>query len=178
MEETGLGRTPVREALQTLARNRLVEIHPHKGILIPPTSVESELRMLELRRVMEVLAVRLACERSTAQERREMRVMVDHLESGLFSLRTYAETVKDTHQIIVAGAHNSYLADAIAPLQVLSRRFWVTHVRDEAGEISTASRWHQTILNAIISGDSDGAETASLGLNAYLVNFALATLSR
>jgi DNA-binding GntR family transcriptional regulator len=39
MEKTGLGRTPVREALQQLARNRMVEIHPNKGVLIPPTSV-------------------------------------------------------------------------------------------------------------------------------------------
>jgi DNA-binding GntR family transcriptional regulator len=29
MEKTGLGRTPVREALQQLARNRMVEIHPN-----------------------------------------------------------------------------------------------------------------------------------------------------
>ena len=31
MESTGLGRTPVREALQRLARSRMVEIHPNKG---------------------------------------------------------------------------------------------------------------------------------------------------
>lgn len=31
MEQTGLGRTPVREALQQLARNRMVEIYPNKG---------------------------------------------------------------------------------------------------------------------------------------------------
>ena len=61
MERTGLGRTPVREALQQLARNRMVEIHPNRGVIIPPASVEAQLRMLEVRRVLEALAVRLAC---------------------------------------------------------------------------------------------------------------------
>ena len=61
MEKTGLGRTPIREALQQLARNRMVEIHPNRGVLIPPASVEAQLRMLEVRRVLEALAVRLAC---------------------------------------------------------------------------------------------------------------------
>ena len=67
MEKTGLGRTPIREALQQLARNRMVEIHPNRGVLIPPASVEAQLRMLEVRRVLEALAVRLACHSATGR---------------------------------------------------------------------------------------------------------------
>jgi DNA-binding GntR family transcriptional regulator len=50
MEATGLGRTPVREALQRLARDRVVQIHPNRGVFVPEITVESQLRLLEIRR--------------------------------------------------------------------------------------------------------------------------------
>lgn len=178
MDKVGLGRTPVREALQQLARNRMVEIHPNKGVLIPPTSVEAQLRMLELRRALEVLAVRLACERANEAERTSMRDLVQVLGTSSFRLTEYAETVKDTHDLIVSGAHNEYLADAMAPLQGLSRRFWFTHVVDEDAEIKKGARLHTEILNAILTRDADAAESASRALNDYLVEFCYASLRR
>lgn len=176
MERTGFGRTPVREALQLLARNRMVEIHPNKGVLIPSTSVEAELRMLELRRVLEGLAVRLAAVRASDDVREQMAAMVALLGKDAFTLEAYADTVKDTHQLIVAGADNDYLADAIAPLQGLSRRFWFTHVVDHHTEIATGSTLHTRILQAILDRDEDAAEAASHALNEYLVEFSYATL--
>lgn len=178
MDKTGLGRTPVREALQQLARNRLVEIHPSKGVLIPPTSVEAQLRLLELRRVLEVLAVRLACQRATEAVRRQMTELLDVLAADAFTLEAYAETVKDTHDLIVAAAANDYLADAMAPLQGLSRRFWFTHVVDQQAEITAGSTLHTNILRAILDGDPDAAESASLALNDYLVDFTFTALRR
>ena len=177
-ERTGLGRTPVREALQQLARNRMVEIHPNKGVLIPPTSVEAQLRLLELRRVLEALAVRLACKRATAQDHAGMTDMVNTLRSRSFSLKEYAETIKGTHELIVAGAHNEYLADAMAPLQGLSRRFWFTHVINEETEIKTGSTLHTAILQDILKRDADAAENASHDLNDYLVEFSYSSLKR
>ncbi|MBB2893108.1 GntR family transcriptional regulator [Flexivirga oryzae] len=176
MERTGLGRTPVREALQQLARNRMVEIHPNKGVLIPPTSVEAELRMLELRRALEALAVRLAAERAGADVRERMTAMVELLAKDAFTLEAYADTVKDTHELIVEGAANEYLADAIAPAQGLSRRFWFAHVVDEQAEIAAGSSLHSRILTAILDGDADAAEAASRALNEYLIDFSYATL--
>lgn len=171
MEHTGLGRTPVREALQRLARNRMVEIHPHRGVLIPPTSVEAQLRLLELRRVLEALSVRLACERASSDDRQLMREMATRLRSGGFGLAEYVETIKGTHDLIVLGAHNEYLADAMAPLQGLSRRFWLAHVVDVEAEVATGAKLHRGILDAIVAGDPDRGERASIALNDYLVRF-------
>lgn len=178
MDKTGLGRTPVREALQRLSRNRMVEIHPNKGVLIPPTSVEAQLRMLELRRELEALAVRLACERAGADDREAMAEMATRLEHDRFTLREYAETVKGTHELVVASAHNDYLADAIAPLHGLSRRFWLTHVVDEETEIKSGATLHLTILRAILERDPDTGEAAARELNDYLVDFSCAALHR
>src|SRR5919202_2425489 len=46
---TGFGRTPVREALQRLAREGMVEVHPGRGNLVAPISVEAQLDLLEIR---------------------------------------------------------------------------------------------------------------------------------
>jgi DNA-binding GntR family transcriptional regulator len=177
MEKTGLGRTPIREALQRLARNRMVEIHPNRGVLIPPTSVEAQLKLLELRRALEGLAVRLACQRADDDQRRRMRSMVESLRNtDDFSLKEYAETVKGTHDLIVEAAKNEYLADAMAPLQGLSRRFWFTHVVDDAAEIKAGAALHTSILEAILKQDEDTAERCSYDLNDYLVDFSYASL--
>lgn len=176
MERTGLGRTPVREALQQLARNRMVEIHPNKGVLVPPASVEAQLRMLELRRALEALTVRLACERATEGECDRMRNMVDRLDAGSFTLSAYLDTVTETHHLLVAASHNEYVEDAMAPLQGLSRRFWHAHVRNVAAEVGRGSSLHAAILRAVVTRVPDDAERASHELIGYLVEFTLATI--
>lgn len=178
MEKTGLGRTPIREALQQLARNRMVEIHPNRGVLIPPASVETQLRMLEVRRVLEALAVRLACHNANEGDRARMDAMVRRLSGDPMPLAEYAETLKDTHQMIATAGHNEYLADAMAPLQGLSRRFWLAHVHDKPEEIGRGSAHNLAILGAILARDPTAAERASLTLNDYLVEFAYGTIHR
>src|SRR5277367_6085233 len=41
----GIGRTPVREALQRLARERLVVILPRRGILVSEVNVRTQMRL-------------------------------------------------------------------------------------------------------------------------------------
>lgn len=119
MARTLLGRTPVREALQQLARDRMVEIHPNKGVLVPAVSVDDQLRQLELRRALELLAVRLACTRASKPQRDAIHQLVAELERGGYTMRTFVDAIKDTHGLIASAAHN-----AISPPRWLPyRRF-------------------------------------------------------
>lgn len=177
MELTGLGRTPVREAIQRLALSYMVRIHPNKGIEIPGISIEDQLSGLEVRRANELLAVELACARATQKDIAAIEKLAAVLD-GEFTLHDYSETVGQTHALIIEAAHNPYLAALMTPLQSLSRRFWVMHVRDEQQEIARGKRLHQQILKGIASKDVAAASTASLTLNAYLVEFALAVVGR
>ena len=65
----GIGRTPIREALQRLARERLVTIVPRRGIFVSEINVTSQLRLLEVRRELERLIARSAARRATDVER-------------------------------------------------------------------------------------------------------------
>ncbi|MCC2673791.1 MAG: transcriptional regulator, GntR family [Ramlibacter sp.] len=178
MEKTGLGRTPIREALQQLARNRMVEIHPNRGVLIPPASVESQLRMLEVRRVLEALAGRLACHNANGADRARMEDMVHRLTGAPMPLAEYADALKDTHQMVATAGHNEYLADAMAPLHGLSRRFWLAHIQHRPDEIVRGAAHNLAILRAILAREPDAAEQACLALNDYLVQFAYSTITR
>lgn len=175
-ELTKLGRTPVREALQRLAREGMVQIHPNKGVLIPTASLEAQIRLLELRRALESLAVQLACHRARRATREAMTQMLGRLSEETFSLREYLDTVTATHHLIAEAADNDFLADAMAPLQGLSRRFWVAHVFDDDTEITSGSQLHSRILKAILAADEEEAIQASHALNDYLVAFAYASV--
>lgn len=157
----------------------MVEIHPNRGVLIPPASVESQLRMLEVRRVLEALAVRLACHNATTEDRAQMQAMVLRLSGEPMALAEYAETLKDIHRLVAQACDNEYLADAMAPLQGLSRRFWLAHLRDDrASEVRQGSTYYLAILRAVLTRETAAAERASVALNDYLVEFACATIRR
>src|SRR5215813_320082 len=61
-----IGRTPIREALQRLAREGLVAILPRKGILVSDINPRNQLLVLEVRREIERLLRRTGDQRATA----------------------------------------------------------------------------------------------------------------
>src|ERR1700761_2941659 len=72
-----IGRTPIREALQRLARDGLVVIMPRRGIMVSEINLRLQLRLLEVRRELERLMAGLAAERATPEERREFAEMAE-----------------------------------------------------------------------------------------------------
>src|SRR5215831_5167229 len=58
-----IGRTPVREALQQLAREGLVTILPRRGVIVSEINIRNQLELLRVRREVERLMARLAAER-------------------------------------------------------------------------------------------------------------------
>src|ERR1700733_1598478 len=61
----GVGRTPVREALQRLAREWLVVIMPRRGIVVSDIDPVRQLRLLEARREVERFLAHSAARRAT-----------------------------------------------------------------------------------------------------------------
>jgi DNA-binding GntR family transcriptional regulator len=72
-----IGRTPIREALQRLARDGLVVIMPRRGIMVSEINLRLQLRLLEVRRELERLMASLAAERATTEERREFAELAE-----------------------------------------------------------------------------------------------------
>lgn len=177
VELIGLGRTPIREAIQRLAPSYMIRVHASRGIEIPAITVEDQLSRLEVRRAVEVLAVDLASKRASKTQREAMQSLASRLE-GQFTMQEYTDTIRETHALILDAAGNRYLGSLMLPLQGLSRRFWIVHAREENNDILRGRDLHRAILTAISERDAEAATAASRALNDYLVEFALAVVAR
>ncbi|MGF1760778.1 GntR family transcriptional regulator [Photobacterium sagamiensis] len=177
-ESLDLGRTPVREALQRLSYERMAEIHPRRGIQIPAISVESQLKILEVRRDIEALCVSYAASRATVQEKQQMLELASSLEECAKNKDdlTYAALLKQIHNLLVKAANNEYLQLAMAPLQGLSRRFWFAY-KNDTSDLTEASSLHAAVLRAVSHTDAEEAVAASHRLNDYLTDMAYRSLT-
>ena len=82
-ERIGIGRTPVREAVQRLAWERLVTIIRRHGIRISEIDVHEQMLVVEMRRELERLVATRAARRATVDERRYISKTADlFMEAG------------------------------------------------------------------------------------------------
>ena len=100
-DKLGIGRTPVREALQRLQTDYLVKIVPRFGAQVTDINVSQHLRLLEVRRVLERLITESAARRATPTD-------------DIFSTLVHATTMKSKS--------SSPLARAIPTPRAPSRR--------------------------------------------------------
>jgi DNA-binding GntR family transcriptional regulator len=172
-----IGRTPIREAIQRLARERLMVIMPRRGVLVSEVNIQTQLRLLEVRRELERLIARGAARRATEAERIRFAAIAAGMEKAG---RGNDETVfmrldREFNLLGLQAARNEFAAGAMVLMQGLSRRFWYIHYK-QAADLPLAARLHADIARAIAGGDKEGAATASDRLMDYIEAFTRATL--
>jgi DNA-binding GntR family transcriptional regulator len=158
--QLGMSRTPVREALQSLARDGYLEELPGRGFAVPRRSLDDLRQFFELREVLEAAATRFAALRATGAEVAALQALCDRyaLEP---ELDTWNQIGAQFHAAIIDAARNARLATLLASLhdQIdLSRRSVIY-----AGPVwrETAVRDHQLICNAIAARDEVAAQQAA-----------------
>ncbi len=173
----GIGRTPVREALQQLAREGLVAILPRRGVIVSEINVRNQLELLRVRREVERLMARLAAERATSQEKLEFLSIAE-------AMRHSAQTSDDIafmrldqrlNALLAAACRNDYARRAMGLMQGLSRRFWYMHYK-QALDLPTCARLHADLAAAIGAGMVNDAADASDRLIDYMESFTRASL--
>jgi DNA-binding GntR family transcriptional regulator len=171
-----IGRTPIREALQQLAREGLVIVLKRKGILVADINPRNQLLVLEVRCELERLLSRAGAERATAEQRRRLSEIARRMEQVAKTKNDKAFLVLDRelNQLMIEAAHNDYAARSMKLLQGLSRRFWYMHYR-QAADLSLCARLHAKQARAIASGDAVAAMRASDNLIRYVESFTRAT---
>src|SRR5690349_6314077 len=173
-----IGRTPVREALQRLAREGLVTILPRKGILVSDINPRNQLLVLEVRREIERLLSRAGAERATPEQREQMHEIARGMERAARTNDDIAfmRLDREFNGLVIEAAHNDYAARSMKLVQGLSRRFWYMHYR-EAADLPLCARLHANQARAIAKGDGEAAARASDKLMDYVETFTRATVS-
>lgn len=177
-ERLGIGRTPVREALQRLAREHLVQILPQRGVLVSEIDIKRQLRLLEVRREVERLVVRCAARRANEEERQrfeELGLLFE--EAGKTGDQVmFMRADKEFNDLSVRAARNEFAAGAMGLMHGLSRRFWFLHYK-QADDLLIIAGLHCQLSAAIGRRDEDAAAQALDELIDHNETFTKATLN-
>jgi DNA-binding GntR family transcriptional regulator len=159
---TGIGRTPIREALQRLAREKLVAILPRRGIVVTEINVGSQLKLLEVRRELERLIARSAARRATDAERERFHELARRFEKSAKANDdvTFMRTDREFNTLCSSASHNEFAAGAMSLMHSLSRRFWYIHYK-QAADMPATAKLHADIARAIAEGGEERAAKAS-----------------
>jgi len=158
----GIGRTPIREALHRLAREKLVTILPRRGIIVSAIDIRQQLLLLELRREIERLIARSAARRASEEERAQFVALADHFgrASKANDDVTFMRVDREFNVLCSRASHNEFAENAMGLIHSLSRRFWYAHHR-VAGVMPLTATLHASIARAIASRDEERAGKAS-----------------
>jgi DNA-binding GntR family transcriptional regulator len=158
-EELKIGRTPIREALQRLARENLVRSIPHRGTFVTDVNITDLARITEVRVVLEGHAARLAAEKLTASDRETLAESVELLRRGpLADQRDLIHLDQRIHRAIYRSAHNPFLEATLERYFNLSLRLWYLVLDRQVG-LRQAVDEHIDLLQAVLAGDGELAET-------------------
>ena len=176
-QDLGIGRTPIREALQRLAREGLVMILPRKGILVSEINPRKQLLLLAVRREIERLLARASATRLTDNERQQFIEIADGMEQAARDNDdiSFMRFDKALNSLVMVAARNEYAERAIGLMHGLSRRFWYVHYK-EAADMPLCARLHAELARRISDGDPEGAALACDELIDYVERFTRATV--
>ncbi len=157
----GIGRTPIREAIQRLSREHLVSIVPKRGIFISDLNTQKQLRVLETRRELERLICKKAAKRASPEERKKLeRLAKDFRKAAKEKDETlFRKADKELNDLTILAARNEFAAAAMSPLHRMSRRFWFGHFHQFA-EVTEMANFHRAIASAIAKGNEAEAGQA------------------
>ncbi|RKR03494.1 DNA-binding GntR family transcriptional regulator [Kushneria sinocarnis] len=162
-ETLGVSRTPLREALRSLASEGLVELVPQRGARVRHFSVKDVHDMLVLIRSLEELAARLACESAGEHDIAEVRELHDRMMAFYRdgNRLDYYKTNQQIHTAIVALSDNEPLIQTHASLQARLKRIrFIGHDGPELWAAAIAE--HEAMMTALERRDAQ-ALTAAIG---------------
>jgi DNA-binding GntR family transcriptional regulator len=168
IERLGLGRTPVREAVQRLAWEGLLEIRPRSGLAVAPIHAGDWLKVLDARRGVEAVLARSAARFVTRDTASGFQAAAHAMQQAAAAgnVAAYLAADKALDEAMAAAADNVYAARTAAPLQTHSRRFWFRYRADTS--LSESAAHHIGIIRAIIDRNEDAAGAEAERLIALL----------
>jgi DNA-binding GntR family transcriptional regulator len=157
IERLGLGRTPVREAVQRLAWEGLFDIRPRAGLSVAPLHAADWLKVLDARRGVEAVLARSAARFITRDTASKFQAAALAMQAAVEDddVVAYLEADKTLDEAMAAAADNIYAARTAAPLQTHSRRFWFRYRADVS--LSESAAHHVDIIRAVLDRDEEAA---------------------
>lgn len=166
----GVSRGPVREALQRLVQEGLLQNERNRGIFVRRIAPSDVLDIYHLREALEVAAMELIVQRGAdafvAEAERILAKMADQVAKG--DRRRESQFDLAFHQLIIDESRSPRLVRAFATLSVETRMCLEALERTDTGTDTVAV--HRRILAAIRDGDLEEARAAMRAHNATVLH--------
>jgi DNA-binding GntR family transcriptional regulator len=162
----GLGRTPIREALQRLERDQFVTVIPRRGVFVSGIDVSELAVLYETRATLEPYAMRLACARGNHTHWERMAEVLERATPDS-SPDELIDIDRQCRQLVWEAADNRFLTATLDMLYAQSERLWHLYLGDVA-DLHLMIDEHRTILGALRKGRADRAATL---IEAHMRNF-------
>ena len=161
MSTLKMGRTPIREALRSLANEKLVEVYPRRGMFVSRVDVANLSQLSETRAVLEIKAAELAATRSTAADQEITKSLIKEIKAikGDLDMPTLIGLDQRIHHHIYQCTHNEFLAAALDNYYAHALRIWFLAL-DRVEHLADAIIEHRALLEAIASNDPKAASKA------------------
>ena len=161
MSTLKMGRTPIREALRSLANEKLVEVYPRRGMFVSRVDVANLSQLSETRAVLEIKAAELAATRSTAADQEITKALIKEIKAikGDLDMPTLIGLDQRIHHHIYQCTHNEFLASALDNYYAHALRIWFLAL-DRVEHLADAIIEHRALLEAIASNDPKAASKA------------------
>lgn len=163
VEELGLGRTPLREALKRLEVDHLVKSYPRRGTFATRVDITDLAAITEVRKALEPLAAEKAASLHGGIVRTELQATVAAVES-LGSRNTRRELMEndlEVHRLIYRATDNHHLEESLIRLDNLATRIWCMAL-DRLPTVDEHISEHANLLQAVLDGDVPCAKKLAL----------------
>lgn len=173
-ERFQVSRPSVREALRAMEMIGLIEIRPGDGVFVTDINIgpfmnaisplllrtkDLHIELLELRKMLEMRAVELACRNSKERDIRELQLIVDRMKKALEENHAAEGAQADIqfHETIFAITNNAFLrkaAEWVVSALETSVVFTRSLMLEKKGFAEQLFRQHVQIFEAIRDGDA------------------------
>ena len=173
-EAIGVSRTPLREALQRLEGEGMVEKTGGRSYLVRRVDLGEYLKSLKVREILEPEAAALAVDRIPGTRLATVRQEVlQMLEATAYHTDAHWRSDDNLHTMFIDGSGNEVMARVLKQLRATTRLFEIDRLKDR---LKPDSREHLAIVDALIAGDAAAAREAVASHMRSLFDFALATV--
>jgi DNA-binding GntR family transcriptional regulator len=159
----GISRTPVREALQQLAQEGLVQIIPGRAVTVASPSVRSVMNVVHIRLLLEPELVRLSADSLSEPELHELGEIVDTMDRAcnLGDHQLWSRTDTRFHDIVADACPNALLAEVVIQMRNRAHHLASIDSQTNPSRLKECTAEHREIVDCLIDHDGDRAAEAT-----------------
>ena len=151
--EFGVSRTPIREVLQQLDQDGMLQLLPNRGATVKSLTADDVEELYEIRKKLEILALEFSVSSMNLQELSSLRVAMEN-SAASSDPEEIAEADKNIHSYLITASGKPRLVKMLDQVMRLMQRFLYIGFTDTSGnDRKLAIEEHLELIGALMHRD-------------------------